>query len=500
MLRPLLVAMGGIVAVTALGHAEPKDLSKLPAGTVIGTNKLVVLQPPEAFSTPAITGTSNVLYINRCTGGCTVTGNGINDAVQNYSSIAGDGANVLGEYQNDARETGAAADAEWNAIVQCIREVYSPYNIKVVTEEPTSGRYTEAMIAGTAAQLQLSVGQGELLGVAPAQGCGASENAISFSFANSAFYFSGDSQFRIWELCATAAQESAHVFGLLDHLYEYQDGTSACNDPMTYRTDCGGEKFFRNRSALCGEFAKSDCTCGAVINSHLKLLDTFGPGMSIVPAPTVTIDSPKSGSAMDGQTVVFRAGSKRGVAKSELYLNGWKWGEVPGAKFTATGQLNPAQYSIKFPAGVPNGVIDIMIKSYDDLGLATESAVATVTKGAACTAADQCATGQKCEQGKCFWEAPTGKLGDACGYEQFCTSNICAMTDDGNGYCSQTCVIGGTDACPMGFDCVAAGTGGLCLPIDQGGCCSVGTGGAVWVHGCLSALVLGMMVRRRRRR
>lgn len=500
MLRPLLVAMGVIVAMTALGQAEPKDLSKLPAGMVIGTNKVVVLQPPETFSTPALTETSNVLYVNRCSGGCIITGNGQNDAVQNYSSILPDGQHVLDEYQNFNRQTGAAADDEWNAIVQCLKEVYSPYNIKVVTEEPTSGRYSETMIGGLASQLGVSTSQGELLGVAPAQGCGAADNAISYSFANSPYYFTGSSQTRIWELCSTAAQESAHVFGLLDHAWQYQDGTSACNDPMTYRTDCGGQKFFRNRGVLCGESKVRDCMCGAVINSHLKLLDTFGPGTSIVPAPTVVIDSPKSGSASDGQTVVFKAGSKRGVEKSELYLNGWKWAEVPGAKFTTTGQLNPAQYSIKFPAGVPNGVIDIMIKSYDDLGIATESAVATVTKGSACTAADQCAKGQKCDQGKCFWEQPAGKLGDTCDYEQFCTSNICAMTDDGNGYCSQQCIVGATDACPMGFQCAAAGTSGLCLPIAEGGCCSVGTGGAVWVHGSLSALVLGLLVRRRRRR
>ena len=47
---------------------------------------------------------------------------------------------------------------------------------------------------------------------------------------------------------------------------------------MTYRVDCGGEKFFRDRDAQCGEDAVRDCTCKGTQNSHAKLLTKFGPG------------------------------------------------------------------------------------------------------------------------------------------------------------------------------------------------------------------------------
>jgi MYXO-CTERM domain-containing protein len=146
-------------------------------------------------------------------------------------------------------------------------------------------------------------------------------------------------------------------------------------------------------------------------------------------------------------------------------------------------------------------VIDIVIKSYDDLGIMGESQVVTVTKGAPCANADSCAKGQKCEAGKCFWDQPSGKLGDSCDYEQFCESQQCVITDQG-GYCSQDCVVGATDACPMGFDCVEAGASGACIPVEEGGCCSVGGDGpsAVWIHGSLSLFVIGLVVRRRRRR
>ena len=41
---------------------------------------------------------------------------------------------------------------------------------------------------------------------------------------------------------------------------------------MTYRNDCGGEKFFRNEIANCGETANRTCKCGGTQNSHAKIL------------------------------------------------------------------------------------------------------------------------------------------------------------------------------------------------------------------------------------
>ena len=34
----------------------------------------------------------------------------------------------------------------------------------------------------------------------------------------------------------------------------------------------------------------------------------------------------------------------------------------------------------------------------------------TVTKGAACTSAASCLDGQQCENGRCFWEQPSGEI------------------------------------------------------------------------------------------
>jgi MYXO-CTERM domain-containing protein len=493
-----LAVAAALAALALTAHAEaPKKLSDYPAGTFIGDRTVMVVTRPDQFNSSPPFEVSNVLLLNRCSGGCMVTGGDINDARQHISTYIDPGPHILGEYKNRAGEIGTAADAEWAMLVQCVKEIYSPFNIVVTETKPTSGNYTEALVGGVSADVGLSSNIG---GVAPAHdSCAPNDNAMSYTFANNSYYLQGTVQQRVWNVCSVVGQESAHHFGL-DHAYEFYDMTSACSDPMTYRTDCGGQKFFRNKAAQCGEDAVRQCFCGGLQNSHAKILGVFGAGQSLIPPPTVNVDSPLSGGvAIDGQIVTWQAGSKRGIEKSELYLNNWKWAEVKGAAFGSDGQLNPSPYNTKFPAGVPNGVIDIQVKSYDDLGLMTASNVVTVTKGAPCANADACAKGQKCEAGKCFWDAPTGKLGDSCDYQQFCESNQCVITDEG-GYCSQECIVGATDACPMGFECVQAGSAGACLPGgDGGGCCSAAGPDAVWFHGGLSLLVLGFVVRRRRR-
>jgi len=496
-----ILGAAALAALAATAHAEPArplKLSDFPAGTFIGEGRVMVVTPPEQFNSSPPFEVSNVLWLNRCKDDCMVMGGTINDARQHISTYITPGPHIVTEYKNVNGEKGALADAEWNAVVQCIKEIYSPFNIVVTDQKPTgTGNYTEAIIAGDSADVGLSA---QILGVAPAHtSCEPNDNAMSYTFANNAYFF-GDAQRRIWELCSTAGQESAHHFGL-DHAYEFFDKTSACNDPMTYRTDCGGQKFFRNKAAKCGEDMVRDCFCGGLQNSHSKILGVFGPGTSLIPPPTVQINSPANNASIaDGGVVAFQAGSKRGVEKSELYINGFKWAEVKGAIFGPSGQRDPSDYSVKLPAGVPNGVMDLQIKAYDDLGAMTESTTVTVTKGAPCANADACAKGQKCEAGKCFWDPPTGVLGDACTYQQFCETNMCVETDTG-GYCSQECVVEAKDACPTGFECVAAGTSGACIPeATGGGCCSVSGSDAVWFHGGLSLFVLGLVMRRRGRR
>src|ERR1044071_2492144 len=384
---------------------------------------------------------------------------------------------TISEYRDAMNRTGAQADAEWMALVTCMQEVYSPYNLTVTDVLPSDAGYNEAIIAGTPNEIGQSQ---DVLGVAPlASDCSAIGNVISFTFANAHGAID-----RVNNVCWTAAQESAHAYGL-DHEYSFTTGNptnqhSACNDPMTYRNDCGGEKFFRNDFASCGETGQRGCKCSATQNSHLKLLSVFGASFAPprVQPPTATLVSPAQTDALLGTTVVVRAGGQRGVARVELDFNGFPWVDAPGAMFTMRGQPNPSIYTITVPDGLPNSIVDVKAIAYDDLGTATATASVMVTKVAPCTTSTACADFQKCDTGKCLWDPPVGEMGDPCKYPQFCKSGLCTETEEQQ-ICTQAC-IPGYAACPQGFDCMTNGADtGVCY-FASAGCCSVDRGGGRW--------------------
>jgi hypothetical protein len=269
-------------------------------------------------------------------------------------------------------------------------------------------------------------------------------------------------------------------------------------DPMSYRGDCGGQDFFRNLGARCGEYAARPCACG-LQNSHQRLLAMFGPGTPLTKPPTLTISAPTAGDTIaNGTPVIATSYAQRGVFRLELWLNGYKWLTVKGASFGATGQPETT-YSLPLPADVPDGIIDIVVKAYDDIEAETIHPTITVTKGAPCTTADTCAKGQRCDAGKCFWDPPVGEVGDACDYPQFCVSGNCFALD-GEQFCTESCVVGVDDSCPMGFECGGPqGQSGVCVfpTVEDTGCCGVGADGKT--SALLSVLVVGFVLRRRRR-
>jgi hypothetical protein len=351
-----------------------------------------------------------------------------------------------------------------------------------------------AVVAGFPSEL----GFGEdILGVAPlASNCSAQDNVMSFSFANA-----HGPTVRTENLCWTAAQESAHAFGL-DHSFKYTDGRSSCNDPMTYQVDCGGQRFFRNQNAKCGEFSERACRCGSMQNSHAKLLSVFGAGTPITGNPTSTITTPMDGQPL-GVVVGASAGSKRGVAKVELLVNGFPWAETKGALFGPNGQANPAAYGLMLPNNLPDGVCDLMARAYDDLGAFTDSQVVTRTKGAPCTSSATCAQGQDCEvaTGKCQWPAPVGEIGDSCEYAQYCKSLKCVGSEDSK-ICTISCNPEDTNTCPNDLTCIETTSPqtGVCYH-ESGGCCSVSFDRRVpWPHIAFATVVLGLLMRRRRAR
>lgn len=465
--------------VKLMTHMLPYELPPLAAGALAG----------------------GTIYLNRCVGGCTVRP-GMDNAATDTSSIV-NAQKTLPEY------TGFTT-GEWENVVQCVKEVYSPFNVKVVDVRPAAGIiHEEIMVGGSPDDLGLPAGVGGIASIAP--GCSANAQGVSFAFTSSINVFAAEAGgSRVNGLCWIIAQETAHNFGL-DHEYEFvEDGRSACNDPMTYRADCGGQKFYRNKiakvgsTAICGTDGNpaNACFCGGNQNSHGKLLDVFGAGTSLIPAPTVSVAFPAAGAAL-GATVQAMSGSKRGVERLELYLNGWKWATSKGAVFGAQGQPNPSLSQFAVPSELPNSTYDIVIKAYDDLGVVGTSPMVTVNKGGACASADTCLAGQKCENGRCFWDPAVGEIGDACTYGQYCLSGICQGSATEK-ICTQDCIPGGTDACPadMNLTCTETTPGkGVCFfKPDDSGCCSVGERSNAWLPGAFGTALFGLFVLRRRRR
>jgi MYXO-CTERM domain-containing protein len=411
---------------------------------------------------------SKIIYINQCVGGCTIQP-GVNDARNNTSSIV-DSTSVLSAF--DQPEL-------FDDVVDCIRDVYSPYDVQVVTEDPGPEVFHhEAILAGSPEQIGLGTNIG---GIAPA-GCAPLNNVISFSFANG--YIGRD----VLEMCWTVAQESAHAFGLPNHVFN-------CLDPMTYIPGCG-KKYFRNQSYQCGETEVKPCNCsGATQNSHVELRTVFGDGTQ-PPPPTVSILLPNADDQVnDGFVIFWDAQDERLVDHSDLFINGSKYSTVAGHDYNSRAD----NYDVMAPT-LPDGYIDIEIKAYNGLGSEAVSSV-RVLKGSPCTDASSCFEFQECNAGRCEYPAATSMLGESCDIDFQCAEGVCGAVGSSKS-CTTTCNPTVGSACADGFECTASDTGGfVCWPkSDSGGCCSVaGTKRDPLPWFGMGIFLVGILVLRRRR-
>lgn len=392
---------------------------------------------------------SKIIYLNRCEGGCTIQP-GQNDARVNTSSIAA-GTSVLSEY--------AGTQEQWDQTVACVRDLYAPYDVEVVEQDPGGEIFHhEAIVAGDPTEIGL---QSSIGGIAPSS-CTPLNNVISFSFANSNFSRNQD----VLTMCWTIAQESAHAFGLPNHVYH-------CMDPMTYLDGQCGKKYFRNKSLPCGEFnGVEPCNCsGATQNSHVELSAVFGPG-ELPPPPQLEIQLPAADTVVtDNFSIYWVADDERLIDHTEIWVNGTKYVDVPGAEWE--GRIQPNAYNIQAP-NLPDGVIDLELRVYNEIGSETVQTI-TVTKGAPCSNADSCFDFQECNEGRCEYGEAVAEIGDECEVTPQCAEGVCAEVG-GDKACATSCTLGVSGACVEGFECEQSnGAGPVCWPdsSDTGGCCSV---------------------------
>ncbi|HTJ42071.1 MAG TPA: Ig-like domain-containing protein [Kofleriaceae bacterium] len=414
---------------------------------------------------------SHVLFLNNCkTANCTITP-GSNDSRTNHSSIANHTTTLPAFPYNDAT---------WNAIVDCVKQTYAPYNIQIVTTEPSSSTsYFEEIVAGTCTQVDTTCEAG-VVGVAPFN-CGVINNAITYAFAGDSYYKSDT----VNRLCWTIAQESAHAFGL-DH--EYLN-----TDPMTYLS--GAEpKRFQNKNAQCGTNSPASCLCGGTTQNSVAMLTSI-LGSSGPTPPHVSIDAPANGAQVDaGFGVRTTVTDDAGIDHVELRIDN---------KLIMS--MATAPYAFNAPSDLSYGTHHVEVRAYDTQGT-PGSAFIDVVHGAPCTDDNSCGGGGKiCIDGSCvLGPDQPGGLGTVCTKPSDCNSGSCS-TGGSDMFCTDPCdtSMGG---CPSGFSCLPTGVAGqgVCWPgggDDGGGAtagCNAEGGSSAPLIGL--GLVFGAVALRRRRR
>jgi MYXO-CTERM domain-containing protein len=394
--------------------------------------------------------TSNVIFLNRCKGGCEIR-SGRTDSKTNRSTIVRSTVTV---------SEWSKGDEQWEELVDCVKAMYDPYDIVITDVDPGPNvDHFEAIVAGTAREVGLQSGVG---GISPFS-CGIINNSLNFSFANEPFYADG-----IDSICETVAQETAHSFGL-EHAY-------LCSDPMTYLSPCG-PTWFQNTNAPCGEFSPAACQCRNSQNSHQILENHCGVGAD--KGPSLSLKRPLPNSNVEPNFVIEVDGDEYyyGVSNVEVFVNG-----------TSVGSSSLPPYIFNAPAGL-SGFTTIEVRGRDIRGY-EGVATAEINVGEACTPGS-CEAGRVCYKSFCIEDDSTeGGFASSCQTDATCNSKICAMDSDGAGTCTEECELNNGD-CPAGFGCTEAGAANVCWPgVSEGG----GSGGCACNSGNGSAGLLGMFL------
>jgi Big-like domain-containing protein len=452
--------------VLALGLAAASIIGM--AGTAAARPRGIAVEVPDYVATPHAPGaaaavSSNIIYLNRCEGGCTFYGGFNEDSRTNTSSVvAGQG------FSQATISPFAYGDATWQEVVQCVAERYAPFNVQIVTTEP-SGPHFEAVVAGEPGEIALpcDASNGCVGGIAPISCGGIIDNGISFTFSN------------IWQgsvpdICDTVAQETAHVLQL-DHEF-------LASDPMTY-LQFNGTRAFQNINASCGEFSARSCRCGGnTQNSFQMLTGIFG---SAAPSPPVVEITEPADGAMVQPGFVVRADvvDPNGIESVSLYIDG-----------AMVGQITTTPYVLNAPASLGDGSHTVEIRAVDGQGTSGSSTI-NVSQGQPCPATS-CGDGLVCVDHRCVTgPGNNGGLGEPCTDHAQCAS----------GWCDQYCVEGCTleeGSCPSGFECLEVTTGGgACWPAegDESGGCATGGGSGAPLLPIGLGLALGALFLRRRR-
>jgi len=294
----------------------PAVQGEQPRGVYVMTSQVLDEAPP---SPPDyMYAGATIFYMNRHGGTYTP---GYNDSRTNRSTIPSFTATIA---------PWGVSDAGWNQVMDCVKDIWSPFNVIITDVDPGDVPHFESVVAGYPGDVGMGSGVG---GVSPfTYDCSVIPNSIVFTFAE---VYGTNYQ----AVCETVAQEVAHSFGL-DHEY-------MCQDPMTYLGGCGS-KSFQNTNAPCGEYSARTCACGGSTQNSVAMLSAR-IGTADATPPTVAITAPANGATVEpGFSVTATATDDSGAVYSvELYIDGGLVDTKTAPPYTfTTGTLADGQHTI----------------------------------------------------------------------------------------------------------------------------------------------------------
>ncbi len=331
-MRSTFSALGLLLCATSIAVAAPTS-EETSASSGSGISYPVVVSEgartsarqvvPDAPAARAATGDaaatsplaqSRIIYLNRA--GVQLSPGSSNDSRQNRSTIVPKATPIAA--WNVGKEV-------WEPTVQCMRDMFAPFAVKIVTEDPGNVPHIEAIFGGSASQLGLTKG---IVGISPfTSTCSTVENSIVFTFTED---LPADAR----TACEIMAQEVAHSFGL--------DHELLASDPMTY-LPYSGKRWFQDQTVACGEKSERPCgingsTCRARQNSVQLLRERLG--IADAYGPTGTVMSPANGQLVASEfEIEVTATDNVAVSSVEFFVDGESQGTVtePPYAFTVGG-------------------------------------------------------------------------------------------------------------------------------------------------------------------
>jgi len=255
-----LVAFTTLLLSAGVAHASHPPQTLRTEGTELvethqfvgtaGSNRVFARQVLSA-SASARTA-SRVVYLNR--DGAVLWPGDENDAPNQTSTIVSQPTSISA-WDID--------DDTWQDTLDCVREIYAPFDVEITDEDPGDAPHMEAIFGGHPNDVGLP---DNVAGVSPfTTDCGMIEDSIVFTFTD---VMPDNAR----TMCEVMAQEIAHSYGL--------DHEMLASDPMTY-LDYAGERTFKDVEAPCGEDTNRLCgingnMCRKKQNSVALLTERLG--------------------------------------------------------------------------------------------------------------------------------------------------------------------------------------------------------------------------------